>query len=245
MKANTFIFRKGFMALVGLALAAALVGCKSKPVSVENAGNALKPRASTPNMTDARRLSSGANKLLDAMSKPTQSFHFSYQGQENINEKYPQDKTQTPKVGPVTLEADISPEENDIVETRGQTKTTSKAKKADALNWGMGNLALLGVMTNVNFSIAVGSTVASSPTNELVGNTLTEKYAYDTTLANPTQKMALEMARSLLTTINDSKGTAWIAKDSGMMVKFNIDTDYLDKNGQAWKEHYEGQVTPK
>ena len=245
METNTRMFGKGFMALAGLALAAALVGCKSNPAPVENAGNAPKPRPSTPNMTDARRLGSGANKLLDAMSKPTQSFHFSFQGQENINDKYPMDKTQAPKVGPVTLEADISPEENDIVETRGETKTTSKAKKADALNWSMGNLTLLGVMTSVNFSIAVGSTVASPPASDLVGTTLADKYTYDTTLANPTQKMALDVARSMLTSIKESKGAAWIAKDTGMMVKFNIDTDYLDKNGQAWKEHYEGQVTPK
>jgi hypothetical protein len=245
MKISTGILVKGFSALAGLLLAAALVGCQSHPAPVENSGNAPKPRASTPNPTDARRLSSGANKLLEAMTKPTQSFHFSYQGQENINDKYPMDKTQAPKVGPVILEADISPQENDIVQTRGQTKSTSKALKTDELNWSMGNLALLGVMTNVNFSIAVGSTVASSPTSDLVGTTLTDKYTYDTAMANPTQKMALDIARSMLTAIKDSKGTAWIAKDTGIMVKFNIDTDYLAKDGHAWKEHYEGVVTPK
>jgi hypothetical protein len=245
MRINTSIFGKWFISLAGLLWAVALVGCKSNPVSVENRANAPKPRASTPDMTDSKRLSNGANKLLDAMNKPTQSFHFSYQGQENINDKYPRDKTQAPIVGPVTLEADISPEETDIVETRGQTKTTSKAKKADTLNWAMGNLALLGVMTNVNFSIAIGSTVTSSPTSEMVGTTLADKYTYDTTLANPTQKMALDMARAMLTSIKDSKGTAWISKDSGQMVKFNIDTDYLGKDGHAWKEHYEGLVTPK
>jgi hypothetical protein len=49
----------------------------------------------------------------------------------------------------------------------------------------------------------------------------------------------------MLTNVKDSRGTAWIAKDSGELVKFNIDTDYVDKNGHAWKEHYEGEVTPK
>lgn len=236
---------KRFTALAGLALAAALVGCKSKPAAVESSRNMPKPQASRPNMTDSRRLSSGANKLLDAMTKPTQSFHFSFKGQENLNDKYPQDKTQAPQVGPVTLEADISPDERDIVETHGPTKTTSKVKKADTMNWAMANLPLLGVMTNVNFSIAVGSAVASRPSSERVGTTLADKYTYDTTLANPTQKMALDVARAMLTAIKDSKGTAWISKDSGQMVKFNIDTDYLDKDGHAWKEHYEGEVTPK
>jgi hypothetical protein len=245
MKINANIFGKLFISLAGLVWAVAFLGCKTKPVPVENAANAPKARASTPNMTDSSRLSNGANKLLEAMSKPTQSFHFSYKGEENINDKYPQDKTQAPQLGPVTLEADISPEETDIVETRGQTKTTSKAKKADALSLAMANMALLGVMTNVNFSIALGSAVTSAPSNEMVGTAVADKFTYDTTLANPTQKTGLDIARAMLTTIKDSKGTAWISKDSGQMVKFNIDTDYLDKAGHAWKEHYEGEVTPK
>ena len=82
-------------------------------------------------MTDARRLSDGANKLMDAMNKPTRSFHFSFKGQENISK----DKTQPPQVGPVALQADISPEEINLTETRGSTTKTSKAKKGDEMNW--------------------------------------------------------------------------------------------------------------
>ena len=245
MKISATILGKWLMVLAGLAVAVVLVGCKSHPAPVENSVNRPQPQTSRPNMTDSRRLSNGANKLLDAMTKPTQSFHFSFQGQQNLNDKYPQDKTQAPKVGPLTVEADISPDERDIVETRGQTKTTSKVSKADGLNWAMANMTFLGIMANVNFSIAIGSAVASSPSSDLVGTTVADKYTYDTTLANPTQKMGLDMARAMLTTIKESKGTAWISKDTGQMVKFNIDTDYLDKDGHAWKEHYEGVVTPK
>jgi hypothetical protein len=49
----------------------------------------------------------------------------------------------------------------------------------------------------------------------------------------------------VVTTIKDCKGTAWIAEDSGLLIKFNIDADYQDKNNHSWKEHYEGMVTPK
>jgi hypothetical protein len=196
-------------------------------------------------MTDSGRLSSGANKLLEAITKPTRSLHLSFKGQENINDKYLRDKTQAPEVGPVTLEADVSPDELDLVETRGHTKTGSKAKKGDEMNWAMANLTLIGVLTDVNFSIALGSTLASSPSPEMVGTTMADKYTYDTTQANPSQKMGLDVARGMLTSIKETKGTVWIAKDSGELVKFNIDTDYLDKDGHAWKEHYEGEVTPK
>jgi hypothetical protein len=57
--------------------------------------------------------------------------------------------------------------------------------------------------------------------------------------------MGLAAARMVLTTIGDCKGMVWIAKDSGLLIRFNVDADYRDQNNHAWKEHYEGEVTPK
>jgi hypothetical protein len=130
-------------------------------------------------------------------------------------------------------------------ETRGTAKKISKAKKTDEMNWSMANLATLGVMTHPNFVIAVGSTVTSRPETDLVGATPADKFTFDTSAANPTQKMGLDAARAVLSIIKDCKGTAWIAMDSGLLIKFNIDADYLDKYQHEWKEHYEGAVTPK
>jgi hypothetical protein len=182
---------------------------------------------------------------MDAMRKPTKSFHLSFQGQENINDKYLQDRTQAPEVGPVDLQADVSPDELNLTETRGQTKKVTKAKKGEEMNWAMAKLTLAGEMTSPNFTIAIGSTVASSPSNDMVGTTLADKYTFDTTTASGPQKMALDVTRVLLMSIKECKGTAWIAKDSGELVKFNLDADFLDKNAHSWKEHYEGEVTPK
>jgi hypothetical protein len=229
----------------GCVLAIILAGCKSNPSPATGSASAPATRAASRNTTDASRLSAGGSKLIDAMSKPTTSFHFSYKGQENISEKYMRDRTQAPEVGPVDLEADISPDEVDLTQTRGKTTKESKAKKGDEMNWGMASLTLMGVVTSPNFSIAIGSIVASSPSSDLVGTTPVDKYTFDTATAAGSQKMAIDAARSVLTNIKETKGTAWIAKDSGVMVKFNIDTEYLDKNGHAWQEHYEGEVTPK
>ena len=197
-----------------------------------------------PNVTDARRLSDGADKLMDAMNRPRGSFHFSFKGQENINDKYSQDKTQTPQVGPVTLQADISPDEIDLKEMRGSTIKTSKAKRGEETSWGMAKLTTLGVMTGPSFVIAVGSAVTSPPSTDLVGATPADKFSFDTTAATPSQKMGLDAARAVLSTVKDCKGAAWIAKDSGLLIKFNIDADYLDNYSHAWTEHYEGIVTP-
>lgn len=229
--------------LAGLALAMTFLGC-SKSSTPSSHASALAP-ASRPNATDARRLSDGANKLMDAMNKPTTSFHLSFQGQENINDKFLRDQTQQPQIGPVALQAEISPEEIDVTEMRGTTNKTTKAKKGDDMNWAMANLATLGAMTSPNLVIAVASSVAAPPTTDLVGTTPADKFTFDTTTATPEQKMGLDAARMVLSTIKDCKGTAWIAKDSGLLIKFNIDANYLDKNNRAWKEHYEGEVTPK
>lgn len=234
---------KGFILGASLVLAAALVGCKSNPAPVKSAASTPATRVSA--QSDARRLSAGANKLIDAMSKPTKSFHFSFQGQENISDKYLRDRTQAPEVGPVDLQADISPDELNLTETRGQSKKAAKAKKGDEMNWAMAQLSLAGVMMSPNFTIAIGSTVASSPSNDIVGTTLADKYTFDTANATGSQKMALDVTRAMLTNIQNCRGTAWIAKDSGELVKFNLDANFLDKNAHSWKEHYEGEVTPK
>ena len=226
-----------------LAMVATLVGCSNSPAPSTNPVRVAT--RSRPNITDGRRLSDGANKLMDAMNKPTKSFHFSFKGQENINDKYPRDKTQAPQVGPVTVQADISPEEIDLTETRGTTTKTTKAKKGDEMAWAMANLVTLGVMTSPNLVIAMGSSVTSPPSTDLVGSVPADKFVFDTTAVTPSQKMGLEAAHMILTSIKDCKGTAWIAKGSGQLIKFNIDADYLDKNEHAWKEHYEGEVTPK
>jgi len=230
---------KGLRLLAGLALGAALVACNKNPAPM--ASSAPEPQATVLNTTDAQRLSDGASKLVEAMKRPTESFRFSYKGRANLSE----DKTKLPQVGPVALQADISPEEIDLTETHGSTTKTSKAKYGEEVNWDMANLATLGVMTSPTLVIAVGASVTSPPSTDLVGTIPADKFTFDTTAATSSQKLGLESARLVVTTIKDCKGTAWIAEDSGRLIKFNIDADYLDKNNHSWKEHYEGVVTPK
>ena len=232
-------YMKVFAMLAGLMLVAALLACSNN--STPAVRSAPATRTSQPNMTDARRLSDCANKLMDAILKPTRSFHFSFTGQENINNKMLSDQTQQPQVGPVALQADISPEEINLTETRGATTQTFKGKKGDALTWGSTKLVASGVILMPSSVIAVGSSVTAPPSADLVGATPADKFIFDTATATPSQKVGFRG----LTTIQDCKGTAWIAKDSGLLIKFNLDANYLDKYNRAWKEHYEGEVTPK
>jgi hypothetical protein len=194
------------------------------------------------NPTDAQRLSNGASKLIAAMKKPTTSFHFSYQAQENLTD----DKCQPPKVGPITLQADFSPEEIVLLERRGTITKTIKARYGDEVKEGMANLTTLRAMTSPTLVIAVGAGVTSPPTTDLVGMVAADRFTFDTAAAStPYQKTGVERARIVVSTIKGCKGTAWIAEASGQLIKFNIDADYLDKNNHAWQEHYEGLVTRK
>jgi hypothetical protein len=240
------LMMKVFTLLVCLMVAGLFTGCNNGPAPVNSAQvsavAAQMHAASEVNTTDARRLSDGASKLIEAMKRPTLPFHFTYKGLENLNV----DKALPPQVGPVGMQADISPEEIDLIETRGPNTKATKAKYGDDVNWGMANLSTLGVMTSPTLVIAVGASVTDPPTTDLVGGTVADKFAFDTsTAASPAQKMALERARMVVTTIKDCKGTAWIAENSGLLVKFNIDANYVDGNNHAWKEHYEGVVSPK
>ncbi len=236
-------YRRVWATLAGLMVAGALLGCSKKAGPTTNPSSSFE--ASGPNMTDVRRLNNGATKLIDAMNKPTTSFHFSFKGQENIDDRFAADQTQQPLVAPVALEADISPEELDLVETRGSTKREIKAKWGDETNWAMANVTTLGTLTNPNLVIAVASGVATPPVADLVGLAPADEYTFDTSAATPSQKVGLKAARMVLSTIKDCKGTAWISKDSGVLIKFNIDADYVDRYNRAWREHYEGEVTPK
>ena len=89
----------------------------------------------------------------------------------------------------MALQADISPEEINLTETRGSTTKTSKAKCGDEMNWAMANLTTLGVMTSPNLVIAVGASVTSPPSTDLVGTTPADKFTFDTAAATPSQKM--------------------------------------------------------
>ena len=196
---------------------------------------------SGPSITEAKRLSDGINKLIKAMKRPTQSFQFEFHGLENLND----DATTPPEIGAVSLSAEVSPQEIKLTEKRASTSRTSTAKRSDETNWEMVNSTILGMMTNPNLVIAMGATVASPPSTDLVGTTVADKFTFDTTTASEVEQRRLEGARQVLSTIKDCAGTAWIAEDSGLLVKFSVDADYLDKDHRAWKEHYEGVVLPK
>lgn len=227
----------GFGCLLLLVILSSCQNQSTPVVSVERI-----PQTEEVNATDAKRLSDGATKLLAAMKRPTRAFRFDYKGQENLSS----DKTREPAVGSVTLLADVSPEEIRVAETRGTTTSTSHARYGDDFKWGIANLKILQVMTNPTLAIALGASVTNPPSIDLVEKTSADRFMFDTAVPSTiSARRGLATARLVVTTIQNCKGKVWIAEDSGQLVKFNIDADLSDSNHHAWKEHYDGLITPK
>lgn len=233
-------FLRGIASLLCLVMICLWAACKRHPSPVSSA---LRERAMGSDTS--KKLQNCTKLLMDSLEKPTSPFHFSYKAQQNINSKYPMDKTAKPEVGPVELQADVSPEELDITETRGGKRSEHKAKKSDEAAWAFAQLDLLGPLTNTGFVLAFGQLVARPAGSDTVGGVATDKYDFDTSTATGSTKVSLDIAKGIITNIQSTKGTVWLDKSTGRLVKFNLDGDFADKAGHAWKEHYEGEVAPK
>ncbi|MGB7758491.1 MAG: hypothetical protein WBL61_01605 [Bryobacteraceae bacterium] len=155
------------------------------------------------------------------------------------------DKTAKPEVGPVEIEADISPDQIDLTSLRGKQKTQHKAARTDELGWGMADLETIGPVTSVGIMLAFGQMVAQSAGSGTAGGVDADRYDFDTSTATGTTKAGMDIARSMITSIDVCKGTVWIEKSTGKLVKFDIDASFADQRSNSWKEHYEGEVTRK
>lgn len=226
-----------------LLLAALVPACKNTPPPAPPALPADRaPIVEDQSQVDAKRLNDGASKLIDAMKRPTRSFQFTSDGEVNLEA----DPVKPPDVGKESLEAEVSPATIHLKETRGKVTEESKAAAEDDIHWSMAHLAVVRVMSNPMLAIAVGASVAGAPSEDLVGEVAADKFSFDTQAdLTPAQKVGLARAKAVVSAIQNCKGTAWIAKDSGELVKFDIDAEFQGSAGQSWNEHYEGLVTPK
>ena len=231
------------ISFVFIAFTVAGCGNKSSGPSAPLSAHAGSARSAE----DSRRVGEGLKLLMDSLDKPQTGLHFSYQSQENLNPKFPLQAGSKPEVGTVQVEADITPDDIDVNETRGGKKTETKAKKSDPM-FGLAKLPVLGSMLGATFPLALGGPTAQFAGSDTVGGAVADKFNIDTTTANATTQAGMEVAAGLLggkVAIKSVKGAVWFEKTSGRLVKFNLDTDLGTQDGQSWREHSEAVVTPK
>jgi hypothetical protein len=249
-------FTKGLPLLATLGIAASLA-CKSSTSASSSRPSSPAPRSSTPVSSGSaradraasndtrRRFSDCTRLLMESLTAPAAPYRFAYKAQENINPKFPSDKTAKPEVGPVEVVADSTGDEISITTVRGKKKTEHKAAKTDQLAWSMATLELIGPVVGTGVLLAFGQPVAQMAGSDTVGGVAVDKYDFDTSTATGSTKAGLEIAKSMLTSLQSTKGTIWLEKSTGKLVKFNIDADFADRNTTSWKEHHEGEVVPR
>lgn len=228
-----------------LTLGVLVPGCGRKPSGPAADAPGASAAATAP---AADRLGKAGTVLLQACTEPTTSFHFSYKAQSQINPKYPMDEAAKPEVGPVTLEVDISPDRIVLDGLRGAKASKATAEKAKEMDWAMTKLALLGPLSDVSLTLAFASPVATATGSGMEGGVAVDLFAFDTRTATAAQKAGISMAQGMLggrVKHEAISGTAAVDKATGMLVKFSMDAELKDAKGHAWKEHYEGAVTPK
>jgi len=239
----TLLERGWIIGMACLALAGLLAGCqRSAPPTATTEATATQ-RASRPTAnTASARLRNSAKILTAAMEHPKTPFHYSYKGQQNVTEHYTFNKTLKPQVGAVTLEADVSPDQMIITSRRGGKKEDHNAKKSDEGGWMNAQLSLTANVTESIMMIDLLAGLATEAGSDTVGGVAADKFTFDSSTVTAAQQFEYNVIRP--SQYKAIKVVAWVAKDSGELVKFNIDESIADERG-AWDEHHEAEVTPK
>ena len=251
MNPSEKVSAKALSALGCSAMIVLLAGCKGAGTNPGGTTSATPStavgvqRAAAPANDIKQKLSRCTSLLMESFQKPTASYHFSYKAQENINPKFPRDKAAKPEVGPVEVEADISPDQLNLASVRGKQKTDHKAANTDQLGWSMANLELIGPVTSTGMMLAFGQMVAQPAGSGTAGGVDADRYDFDTNTATGPTKTGMDIARAMITNLQSSKGTVWLEKSTGKLVKFDIDANFADSQSNAWMEHYQGEVSLK
>lgn len=236
-------FGRTWMAPISfVVIALALAGCGNK-----SSGSSPAPFTRPAAATDTKKVGDGLTLLSKSIDKPQAAFHFSYQSRENLNPRFPSQAGSKLEMGTVEVEADITPDDVAVSETRGGKKTETKANKSDPM-FGLAKLPVLGSLLGATFPLAFASPTARFAGSDTVGGAAADKYDMDTSTADAATQTGIAMAGAMLggkVSIKSVKGSAWLEKSSGRLVKFNVDTDLSTQDGQSWQEHYEAVVTPK
>jgi len=233
--------------LAACLIATAFAGCQSKPAGASPGFSGSSSASRSGQEQDSKKVSSGIKLLMDSIEKPQATVHFSYQASENVNPKFPMQAGELPKVGVVSLEADISSDEVAVTENRAGKQTETKASKSD-MGFAMAKLDVMGCMLEVTFPFAYAGITAESAGSDTVGGMPADKFNMDTTTADASKQAALAMLSGMFNgkvKINSVKGSAWLEKSTGRLVKFDLNTDLSAQDGHTWQEHYQALVTAK
>lgn len=246
MKEKRIRWASHFVSVVFILQFAACTSSKPKIAgdAGESAGTSTRAIATTkpglPSLADAME------KLTNAIEKPASSFHLSLKKSESSGLQY-ECEADVSSTGIVGRQTDHSPEVKmgtDIFPANTRVRQLSGTPPG-SLNWstvrgGIEMTYLSGHIGDAQEGVKYAGDVET-------GGYQAQRYDFDLAGIDATIKRAMGVGNAVgagrqVKEFN-IKGSAWIAKDSREMVKFQYDTIYSFSNGETEIIHYDGLVS--
>ncbi len=204
---------------------------------------------------DAADLGRAMDQLENAIEKPSSPFHVSFKKSESNGAVY-QCEADVSSAGIVGQQKDFNPETkvgDDVFPAKTVTRQLN-GSPIGSQDWSIVRGGM--VMTYMNGHIRDGQPGVKYMADEQVGGTDARRYDFDLAGLDTTEKEAMgvgsNLGRALGATMGarkmkdyNVKGSAWIAKQNGEMLKFQFDNIMQFADGENDTTHYEGLVTSK
>ena len=227
--------------LPSLVVLACMLACTSAP------SKSLQPKALANETSAADDLQAAMDKLQSAIENPPAPFHVSLKKSDSDGFSY-QCEADVSSRGITGEQTDTNPAThvgNDVfpasTRTRQLNGTPYKSSQWQVVYGGI-------VMAFLNGHIRDAQEGVKYVGDEQTGGYAARRYDFDLTGVDATIKRAMALGNNLgmrHTKDYNVKGSAWIAKDDGRMVKFHFDNIMTFSDGAASTTHYEGAVSKK
>lgn len=230
------------IAACSLLLLGAFPGCTSAP----KAHSASASKSATAQSKDDD-LQSAMDKLEQSIHNPSSPFHGSFKKSDSDGFVY-QCEADISSSGITGQQIDSNPATklgNDVFPANTRTRQLNGAP--------VGSPQWQTVYGNISMAYLNGHIGDAQPGVKYVGDEPTggfdaRRYDFDLTGVDADIKKAMELGNSIglrQTKDYNVKGSAWIAKGDGRMVKFSFDNIYTFSDGKISDTHFEGAITKK
>lgn len=223
----------------------AMLGCTSSPA--KKSPEAAVSKSPAVQHSDPADLQAAMDKLQASLEKPAAPFHASFKKSDSDGFTT-QCEADISSDGITGQQTDSSP----ATSVGGDVFPASTRKRQlngtpfHSPNWytAYGNIS----MAYLNGHIRDAQPGVKFVADEQVGGYDARHYDFDLTGVDADIKKAMQMGNSMgmrQTKDYNVKGSAWIAKDDGRMVKFAFENVYTFSDGKTSSTRFEGTVTKK
>ncbi len=243
MKKSDLIMMSASVALFEILL----IGCTSSPAKRDSV-SASPSRATSSPASELPDLARAMDRLETAIEKPASPFHVSFKKTQSDGFLYQCEADVSPDgiIGQQTDSSPITKIGDDVFPARTSVRKIN-GTPFGSLDWSTARGGI--VMGYLNGSIGDAQPGVKYAGDERSGGYDAGRYNFDLAGIDADIKKALGVGNALGTgrQVKDfnMKGSAWIAKDTGQMVKFQFDSLWSFTNGENSSTHYEGLVTKK